>query len=111
VLEKKYGFDILYTDIIVKAIKGPIARATYWFNQNAIDGVVNGTGWAARRSADFVYNRIDQQVVDGLVNGSGATAEESGQLLRKLQTGKVQQYGALLFFGSVVLAGILVFVI
>jgi NADH-quinone oxidoreductase subunit L len=111
VLEKKYGFDILYTDIIVKDIKGPIARAAYWFNQNVIDGVVNGTGWAARQSADFVYNRIDQQVVDGLVNGSGATAEESGQLLRKLQTGKVQQYGALLFFGSVVLAGILVFVI
>ena len=41
VLVNKYYFDHLYTDIIVGDIKGPIARASYWFNQNVIDGVVN----------------------------------------------------------------------
>ena len=33
VLVKKYYFDWLYTDVIVHAMKGPIARAAYWFNQ------------------------------------------------------------------------------
>ena len=41
VLVNKYYFDHLYTDIIVDDIKGPIARASYWFDQNVIDGVVN----------------------------------------------------------------------
>ncbi|MGQ0615683.1 MAG: NADH-quinone oxidoreductase subunit 5 family protein [Acidimicrobiia bacterium] len=106
-LEKKYGLDIVYTDWIVGATSGPIARAVYWFDQNVVDGIVNGTAYLARRSATFVYS-IDQEVVDGVANASGVTAEGGGQLLRRLQTGKVQQYGALLFGGAVVLAGVLV---
>src|SRR5207237_146633 len=43
ILVKKYGFDILYEDYIVAGTKGPIARAANWFNQNIIDGGVNGT--------------------------------------------------------------------
>ena len=38
-------------------------------------------------------------------------SEESGQFLRRMQTGKVQQYAAILFAGVVVLAGVLVFVV
>ena len=38
-------------------------------------------------------------------------SETLGQALRGLQTGKVQQYGALLFGGAVLLAGIFVFAI
>jgi NADH-quinone oxidoreductase subunit L len=109
VLVNKYYFDFLYTDVIVGGVKGPIARASYWLNQNVIDGVVNAVGAGSRGAADFIYGTIDQQVVDGVVNGSGLGAEESGQLLRRLQSGKVQQYGALLFGGAVILAGILVF--
>ena len=41
VLENKYYFDWLYTDVIVRAVKGPIAKAAYWFNQRGIDGVIN----------------------------------------------------------------------
>jgi NADH-quinone oxidoreductase subunit L len=83
-LQEKYGFDILYTEIIAGGTKGPVAKAAYWFNQNVIDGIVNGTG---------------------------ASAEGGGQLLRKIQSGKVQQYGALLFGGAVLLAGVLIFAI
>jgi NADH-quinone oxidoreductase subunit L len=111
VLVKKYGFDILYTDIIVGAIKRPIAAATYWFNQHILDGVVNGTATVAKKAADIAYNDIDQGVIDGVANGSGAGAEGSGQILRRMQTGHVQQYGALLFGGAVLIAGILIFAI
>ncbi len=108
VLVNKYYFDRLYTDMIVGSVKGPIARATYWVNQNVIDGVVNGAGRFATVAGRFVYERIDQQVVDGAVNGSATLAEDGGQVFRKLTSGKVQQYGALLFGAAAVLAGVFI---
>ncbi len=110
-LVEKYYLDKLYTDIIVGAVKGPIARAAYWFNQRGIDGVINGAGASAVRSGRFVYDKIDQGVVDTIVNGSGQAAEGSGQGLRRIQTGHVQQYAALLFAATAVLAGVFIIVI
>jgi NADH-quinone oxidoreductase subunit L len=110
-LVEKYYFDHLYTGVIADGVKGPIARAAYWFNQNVIDGIVNGVGRGATAVGRWTYRYIDQGVVDGTVNGSGAVSETLGQALRRLQTGRVQQYGALLFGGAIVLAGIFVFAI
>ncbi len=56
--------------------------------------------WPAR----CIYERIDQGVVDGAVNGAGLGAEDAGGLLRTIQTGRVQQYGALLFGAAALLA-------
>ena len=103
-LENKYFLDRLYTDMIVGGIKGPVARAAYWINQNVIDGVVNGAATVSRAVANFTYDVVDQKVVDGVVNGAGLGAEEGGSALRTLQTGRVQQYAAFLF-GAVVLMG------
>ena len=108
VLENKYYFDWLYTDVIVAAIKGPIARAAYWVNQNVIDGVVNGAGRGATAVGRFVYTRIDQQVVDGAINSSASAANSSGQVFRQLTSGKVQQYGALLFGAAALFAGVII---
>jgi NADH-quinone oxidoreductase subunit L len=108
-LENKYYFDALYSGVIMETVKGPVARAAYWINQNVIDGVLNGAAFLARRLGDFMYDTVDQKGVDGAVNGSGVISSASGQLLRRMQTGKVQQYGALLFGGAVVLAGIVIF--
>ena len=105
-LENKYYLDALYTDRIVGGIKGPIARATYWVNQNVIDGVVNGVASAARYVAEFVYDVIDQEIVDGAVNGAGVTAEGGGGFLRTFQTGRVQQYAAAFFGLGVVAIGV-----
>jgi NADH-quinone oxidoreductase subunit L len=95
-LENKYYLDQLYEGVIVKGIREPIARGAYWFNQKVLDGVVNGAGVAARGLAKFVYEIIDQKGVDGLVNGAGLASEGSGSLLRHIQTGRVQQYAALM---------------
>jgi NADH-quinone oxidoreductase subunit L len=96
-LDQKYYLDHLYEDGVVHAISGPIAQGTYWVNQNVIDGVVNAAGTYSVEVAQFVYNQIDQSVVDGAVNGVGLGAEESGGLLRRFQTGRVQEYAAVLF--------------
>ncbi|MDQ3106498.1 MAG: NADH-quinone oxidoreductase subunit L, partial [Actinomycetota bacterium] len=95
-LQNRYYLDNLYEGVIVKGIREPIANAAYWINQNVIDGVVNGVGVAARGLAKFVYEVIDQKGVDGIVNGAGHASEGSGSLLRHIQTGRVQQYAALM---------------
>jgi NADH-quinone oxidoreductase subunit L len=110
-LENKYGLDGLYTDYIVGSTKGPIARVSYWLNQNVIDGVVNAVGVASRSVAGVVYREVDQRVVDGVVNGSGYASDEGGEVLRHIQTGKVQQYAAILFAAAAVLAGVFVFIV
>ena len=81
------------------------------FDQKGIDGVINTAGTTAVKSGRFVYDKIDQGVVDTIVNGSGAAAEGSGQGLRHIQTGRVQQYAALLFAGAAILAAIFIIVI
>jgi NADH-quinone oxidoreductase subunit L len=111
VLVNKYYFDWLYTTVIVGFVKGPLARATNWFNQTVIDGIVNGVGKGAVGAGSFVYDTLDQQVVDGAVKGVGAATEGSGGILRHIQTGRIQQYAALFFAAAAILAGVFVLVI
>jgi NADH-quinone oxidoreductase subunit L len=108
VLANKYYFDHLYTDVVAGSVKGPVARGIYWTNQNVIDGIVNGAGRLSTAVGRFVYTHIDQQVVDGTVAGSAAAAQRGGQAARQLTSGKVQQYGALLFGAVAVFAGALI---
>ena len=89
ILENKYYLDWLYTDVIVAFVKGPMARAANWFNQQVLDGVVNGSAEVTKASASAVYTYVDQAAVDGVVNGSGAGASETGGLLRRIQTGRI----------------------
>jgi NADH-quinone oxidoreductase subunit L len=107
-LANRYYLDHIYTGGVVGGIKGPIARAAYWFNQNVLDGVVNGVAKVIRIAGTFIYKYIDQGAIDGAVNGSGAGAESLGQAFRRLQTGRVQQYGSLLFGATALLALVLV---
>ncbi|MEX2100322.1 MAG: NADH-quinone oxidoreductase subunit L [Acidimicrobiia bacterium] len=104
-LLNKYYLDDLWTGGVVGSIKGPIARAAYWVNQNVIDGVVNAVGNGARVTGNWIYKWIDQGVVDGTVNGLGLGASETGGGLREvIQTGRVQWYGSMLFGAVALLA-------
>jgi len=109
-LVNKYYLDALYEKVIVHGVAHPIAGAAYWVNQNVLDGIVNAVGKGGKRTGDWVYKNIDQAVVDGTVNGSGTTARATGGALRPLQSGKVNQYGALLFSAAAVGALVLVIV-
>ena len=76
-----------------------------------LDGIVNGVGTTAKVVGAFVYKWIDQGAIDGTVNGSGLGAEGLGGSLRRIQTGRVQQYGSLLFGATALLAiGLVIFV-
>ncbi len=105
VLVEKYYLDHLYTGIIAGFTKGPLARATYWVNQTIIDGTVDAAGRTAVKVGKGVYDTIDQGVIEGVVNGSGKISDASGEGLRHINTGKVQNYAAILFAGAALLAG------
>ena len=104
VLANKYYLDWLYEDVIVAAVKGPIARGTYWFNQNVIDAVVNWAGTSSVTAGKWIYRNVDQKVIDGAVDGTATASEATGEELRLMQTGKVQQYGAYMFLAVAILA-------
>jgi NADH-quinone oxidoreductase subunit L len=110
-LVNKYYLDDLYEKVIVHAVAHPIAQAAYWINQNVLDGIVNAVGKGGRRTGEWVYKYVDQGAIDGLaVNGSGKAARGTGGALRPLQSGKVNQYGALLFGAAAIGALVLVIV-
>ena len=109
-LANKYYLDDLYEKVIVRGIAGPIAGASYWINQRVIDGIVNGAGRAGRFVGVLLYRNIDQRVVDGAVDGAGIVANETGSALQPMQSGKVNQYGALLFGAAAIGAVVLVIV-
>ncbi len=75
-----------------------------------IDGIVNGVGHNTKQTGDWVYKNIDQRIVDGAVNASGAVASETGHGLQPIQSGKVNQYGALLF-GAIAVAAIVLVIV
>jgi len=109
-LANKYYLDALYENVVVRAVAHPIARAANWVNQHLIDGIVNGAGRGGERTGRILYRFVDQGAVDGAVDGAGAVASGSGGVLQPVQSGKVNQYGALLFGAAAVAAVVLVIV-
>ncbi len=107
-LVEKYYLDHLYTGVIAGGTKGPVARAAYWFNQNVLDGIINAAGTGSTIIGRFVYRFIDQGAIDGAVNASGFGAESSGEVLRKVQSGKIRQYATLMFAAAALLAAVFI---
>jgi NADH-quinone oxidoreductase subunit L len=103
-LVNKYYLDDLYEKVIVGGIQGAVARATYWFDQHVIDGVVNGLGRGTTQLARYTYDIVDQRLVDGAVNELAHDADLAGAELRRVQSGRVQRYALLLFGGVGILS-------
>lgn len=109
-LWNKFYLDDLYEKVIVASVAHPISKAVYWVNQHIIDRAVDDAGRGSRRAGEFVYRGIDQRVVDGAVNASGTLASEGGHALQPVQSGRINQYGALLFGAAAVAAIVLVII-
>jgi NADH-quinone oxidoreductase subunit L len=107
VLQHRYYIDDFYMTAIVLPVRDKLSAAVYWFNQNVLDGIVNGQAVVAR-SLSGVVMWFDRNVIDGVVNGAGTVAETFGRGLRTLQSGKVQWYAVGLFAGVIALAAIFI---
>jgi len=97
VLTNKYYVDELYD---ATAVRGTLrsARGLWVFDRRVVDGAVDGSGWLTRLLA-WISHVIDKYVVDGLVNLVGWIAGESSYVLRRLQTGLIQNYALLMLLG------------
>ena len=110
-LANKYYLDHLYNGVVVDGTKGPVARFAYRINQQVIDRTVDLVGETAVKAGVTVYEKVDQLVVDGAVNASGSASSATGEELRKINSGKVQSYAAILFAAATVLAGVLIVIV
>lgn len=110
-LVNKYYLDHLYSGVIAGFTKGPLARAANWVNQHVIDGTVDAAGTSAVRTGRLVYDKIDQGLVDGFVDGTGTVSDTTGEELRHINTGRVQNYAAILFAAAAVAAGAFVIIL
>jgi NADH-quinone oxidoreductase subunit L len=73
----KWWFDELY-DLLFIRIGGRIAAGLWWF---------------------------DRSIIDGTVNGIGSLTADAGRSLRRVQTGRVQNYALGIAIGLIVMAG------
>jgi NADH-quinone oxidoreductase subunit L len=109
-LQRKYFVDDAALGL-VGVTAGPLARFVDWTNTYIIDGIINVVGGATKFLGGVVYNGLDQLGVDGIFNGLSAGADSAGAALRKIQTGRVQQYAAGFIAGTLILVVLFVFVI
>jgi NADH-quinone oxidoreductase subunit L len=66
-----------------------------WFNRNIVTGFARILYW------------FDLNIIDGIVDGAARGTGIAGNLLRRLQTGQMQHYAAVMFVATVALALIL----
>ncbi|MFN2238198.1 MAG: NADH-quinone oxidoreductase subunit L [Thermoanaerobaculia bacterium] len=101
VVENKYYVDEIYHATFVRGTI-VLSNAMAWFDTHVIDGLVNGVRHVTVILLGEGSSLIDRYVVDGAVNGVASSAQRGSTLLRRLQTGVVQNY-ALVMSGGVVL--------
>ncbi|MEA1902247.1 MAG: NADH-quinone oxidoreductase subunit L [Actinomycetota bacterium] len=109
-LRNKYYIDDAALGLVALT-KGPLANFINWTNTYILDGFVNMVGGGVKGAGEFVYDAIDQRGVDGIFNGLSAVADSAGGVVRKWQSGRVQQYAAAFVGGALILVVLLVFVL
>ncbi|MCW5887323.1 MAG: NADH-quinone oxidoreductase subunit L [Anaerolineales bacterium] len=103
-LQNKYYIDELYERIFVRPARVIAEKFSYWFlDRTVIDGALH---WVARNSLDlgtFFRDGFENPVINGFGNWIAHMTAAIGRVLRKVQTGAVQQYMlvvALVAFGG-----------
>jgi NADH-quinone oxidoreductase subunit L len=101
VLFDKYYVDEAYQ---ATAVRGTLAatRALAWFDQRVVDWAVNAAGTACRGVAR-VGGLIDFYIVDGLVNLVADSTLGAGRKVRRIQTGRINNYTYVIVAGAVAL--------
>ena len=97
VLTNKYYVDEFYD---ATAVAGTMASADGLFavDRRVVDGAVNGAGWTTI-VLSWISHVLDKYVVDGIVNVVGNACREASYLVRRVQTGLIQNYAFATLFG------------
>jgi NADH-quinone oxidoreductase subunit L len=91
-LKNKYYVDEFYQAAIIRPVIR-FSKACFDFDDKlVIDPIVDGVGRFGRWLSEALKKVVDNPVIDGAVNGVGRVTTEFGELLRAVQTGKIQNY-------------------
>jgi NADH-quinone oxidoreductase subunit L len=101
VLWNKYYIDEFYQATFIGATL-LIARISSWFDLHVIDGIVNGAARLTTRISS-AEARFDLKVIDGMVNGVATVILTSGSGMRRIQSGRIQNYIVGLLVGMIVI--------
>ncbi|HYS71724.1 MAG TPA: NADH-quinone oxidoreductase subunit L [Thermoplasmata archaeon] len=96
-LLNRYGMDAAYNKLAQYGVMG-VAGAVDWFDRHVIDGAVNGAARAVVTLGNL-SDRFDRTVIDGAVNAFSLSTVRSSLTLRQRQTGRVQNYAAVVVLG------------
>ena len=107
-LENKYYVDEIYNATVIGGTL-LLCRILWWFDANIVDGLVNLTRHATVILFGHGSSMFDRYVVDGAVNGVGASARGGSMMLRKMQSGFVQNYALIMGAGIVLMTGVYLF--
>jgi len=106
-VHNKYYVDEIYEGSIIRGVLA-LRLVLRDMDKYVVDGIVNATGWIVRAVA-FVNGAIDKYIVDGAVNTVAEATLSIGDDLRKVQTGRIQNYAYGLLGGVTGLAIIFYF--
>jgi NADH-quinone oxidoreductase subunit L len=101
VLYNKYYFDELYHAVIINPLF-KLCRLLFKFDLGIIDWLVNAFGDFTVFLSD-VKEWFDSHIVDGGVNGIAYVFRGISSGIRKIQTGQLQNYALIIFFGIVII--------
>jgi NADH-quinone oxidoreductase subunit L len=96
-LYNKYFVDELYGATVIRATFAS-ARGLFTFDRRVVDGAVNGSA-SLTQICSWLSHMTDKYVVDGAVNLLAWTAGRGSFLVRRIQTGLVQNYALLMVLG------------
>jgi NADH-quinone oxidoreductase subunit L len=93
----KFFVDELYD---ATAVRGTLAsaRGLFTFDRRVVDGAVNGSALLTQ-IASWLSHMTDKHIVDGAANLVAWSAGRGSFLVRRIQTGLVQNYALLMLLG------------
>jgi NADH-quinone oxidoreductase subunit L len=94
----KYRVDEFYDAVFVEGLAKGGGRFLWEVDATVVDLIPNGAA-AVTRGASALSNLFDRRVVDGAVNGVAGSLQGGYQLLRRSQTGRVQNYALVMGVG------------
>jgi NADH-quinone oxidoreductase subunit L len=104
VLKNKYYFDELYTAIFIKPAQWFSKEVAYVFlDKGVIDGFLHLVARVFTWIGDFI-KVMNMWLIDGFGDGVPELVQRSGDWLRRIQTGRVQQYMLIITLVMVMIA-------
>ena len=86
----KYRVDEFYEAAVINPLLN-LNEGTCRFDNEVVDGAVNGAAWVGRTVAKGT-GLVDNEVVDAAVNGAALATQMVARKVRRAQTGNIKEY-------------------